>query len=113
MELNKELLNGLLKQASESERLRAAYDLRTSNNDGSQRMLNALQPGTIVPIHRHPTTVETVIIVKGAVTEVYFDNEGKETNRIVLDAARVVMVCRFRLVNGTPWKWQSLVLFWK
>jgi cupin fold WbuC family metalloprotein len=88
MELNKELLNGLLKQASESERLRAAYDLRTSNNDGSQRMLNALQPGTIVPIHRHPTTVETVIIVKGAVTEVYFDHEGKETNRIVLDAAK-------------------------
>lgn len=88
MELNKELLDSLLKQASESERLRAAYDLRTSNNDGSQRMLNALQPGTIVPIHRHPTTVETVMIVRGSVAEVFYDDYGKEIKRIALDATQ-------------------------
>lgn len=88
MTLNKELLDILIKQASESERLRTAYDLRTSSNDGSQRMLNALLPGTVVPIHRHPTTVETVMIVRGTVMEVFYDDNGKETKRIALDASQ-------------------------
>ncbi len=88
MELNKELLDSLMKQASESERLRAAYDLRTSSDDGSQRMLNALLPGTVVPVHRHPATVETVMIVCGSVTEVFYDDNGKATKRITLDAAQ-------------------------
>ena len=60
--LNKELLADLHRQAADSERLRMNYDLRTSGDDTSQRMLNALQPGTRVPIHRHLQTSETVIV---------------------------------------------------
>lgn len=88
MKLNNELLDSLLKQASENERLRAAYDLRTSNDDSSQRILNALLPGTKVPVHRHFTTIETVMIVRGSVVEVFYDDNGMEIKRITLDATQ-------------------------
>ena len=61
------------------------YDLRTSSNDGSQRMLNALLPGSIVPIHRHPNSNENVILLCGKLVEVLYDEEGNETERIHLD----------------------------
>ena len=57
MEINKELLNKLFEQAKVNPRLRQNLDLRTSPSDTSQRMLNALLPGTVVPIHRHEDTV--------------------------------------------------------
>lgn len=87
MVINSELLDSLLKQASGSERLRAAYDLRTSGDDGSQRMLNALLPGTVVPVHRHPATVETVMVVRGSLIEVFYDDQGMETARFPLSPA--------------------------
>lgn len=87
MVLDSVLLDALLKKASESERLRIAYDLRTSYDDNSQRMLNALLPGTVVPVHRHSATAETVMILRGSLTEVFYDEEGRETNRFVLSAA--------------------------
>ena len=59
MEINDKLLDELQQKAQASERRRAAMDLRNDANEQSQRMLNALEPGTIVPIHRHPTTSET------------------------------------------------------
>ena len=65
MEINKELLDQLFKQAKENPRLRQNLDLRTSPSDTSQRMLNALLPGTVVPIHRHEDTAETVICLCG------------------------------------------------
>lgn len=58
---NQQFLEDLLAKASESIRLRQNYDLRTTEGDTSQRMLNALQPDTEVPIHRHEDTSETVI----------------------------------------------------
>ena len=61
MELNKTLINELFAKAAESPRLRQNFDLRTSSADTSQRMLNALIPGTIVKIHRHEDTTETVV----------------------------------------------------
>ena len=60
MEINKQLLKVLFAEAKENPRLRQNFDLRTSSADTSQRMLNALQPGTEVPIHRHEKTAETV-----------------------------------------------------
>ena len=54
IQIDKALLDDLFAKAKESDRKRMNYDLRTSSNDGSQRMLNALLPGSIVPIHRHP-----------------------------------------------------------
>ncbi len=74
-------LNSLLEQATESERRRASYDLRTSADEQSQRMLNVLLPGTQVPIHRHRETSETVIVLSGRLTELFYDDKGVECAR--------------------------------
>lgn len=81
MELNKTLYLQLLEQAKDNPRLRQALDLRTTSDDQSQRLLNALIPGTLVPIHRHPTTTETAVILYGHIDEIYYDNEGHEIDR--------------------------------
>ncbi len=74
-------LADLLEKATESERRRVNFDLRTSVGDGSQRMLNVLLPGTQVPIHRHRDTSETVVVLSGRLTEVFFDDDGNECAR--------------------------------
>lgn len=73
MEIDKEFLDCLLEQAKENPRLRQHYDLRTSSADNSQRMLNALLPGTEVPVHRHEDTSETVICLCGKLDEVIYE----------------------------------------
>ena len=73
MEINKELLDNLFEQAKENPRLRQNLDLRTSSTDTSQRMLNALLPGTVVPIHRHEDTTESVICLCGKLDEVIYE----------------------------------------
>lgn len=75
MEINKEFVGKLIKQAEASPRLRHNYDLRTSSADGSQRMLNALMPGTKVPIHRHPMSNENVILLCGKLIEVIYEED--------------------------------------
>ena len=66
-------LDSLLQQAKESPRLRQNYDLRNSSEDTSQRMLNALQPRTQVPIHKHETTAETVVCMRGKLEEIIYE----------------------------------------
>ena len=73
MEINKDFLGKLFKQAVTNPRLRQNFDLRTSSADTSQRMLNALMPGTIVPIHRHVDTTETVVCLCGKLDEVIYE----------------------------------------
>lgn len=85
IQIDKKLINDLFDKAVVSDRKRMNYDLRTSSNDGSQRMLNALLPGSIVPIHRHPKSNENVILLCGKLVEVIYDAEGNETERIRLD----------------------------
>ena len=85
MEINKELLDKLFEQAKENPRLRQNLDLRTSPADTSQRMLNALLPGTVVPIHRHPQSTENVFLLCGKIVEVICDENGNEKERIHLD----------------------------
>lgn len=85
MELNKEFLGKLFEQAMANPRLRQNFDLRTSANDNSQRMLNALLPGTVVPIHRHPNSTENVLLLCGKLVEVFYDENGNEKERIHLD----------------------------
>jgi len=79
------LLDSLFEQAKVSERKRMNYDLRTSAEDTSQRMLNALLPGTVVPIHRHEDTTETVICLKGRLEEIIYEEvveySREETSR--------------------------------
>ena len=72
MEINKKMLETLFAEAKENSRLRQSFDLRTSSADTSQRMLNALLPGTEVPIHRHEDTTETVICLGGKLDEIIY-----------------------------------------
>ena len=83
--IDQNLLQKLFEQAKASDRRRQNYDLRTNAQDGSQRMLNALLPGTEVPVHRHPKSNENVILLVGILDEVLFDENGNETERIHLD----------------------------
>lgn len=87
MEINKDLIDKLFDEAKENPRLRQNLDLRTSAEDGSQRMLNALLPGTVVPIHRHPNSTENVFLLCGKLVEVIYDADGNEKERILLDPA--------------------------
>ena len=70
------LLNKLAEQAKENPRLRQNYDMRNSEYDGSQRMLNALEPGTVMPIHRHRSSSETMIVIKSSLKEYFYDDMG-------------------------------------
>ena len=85
IKIDEKLINDLFDKAVVSDRKRMNYDLRTSPNDGSQRMLNALLPGSIVPIHRHPNSNENVLLLCGKLVEVIYDADGNETERIHLD----------------------------
>lgn len=73
MTFDKEFIDKLLSQAGENPRLRQNFDLRTGAGDGSQRMLNALLPGTVVPVHRHPHSSETVVLLCGRLDEVVYE----------------------------------------
>ena len=109
MEINENLLRTILKQAEKSERKRINYDLRTSFDDGSQRMLNALLPGTEVSIHRHPFSTENVIILRGRVDEVFYDlidGQLKETARYNLNSLEGVYGCQ--VPKG---KWHTVEVF--
>lgn len=66
-------LDSLTEQAKASPRLRMNYDLRNSSDDTSQRMLNAIEPGSIVPVHRHQKTSETVVVLRGRAVEEFYD----------------------------------------
>ena len=81
MFFDKEFINTLLTQAEESSRLRQHYDLRNSTADTSQRMLNALLPGTEVPVHRHEETAETVVCLMGKLEEIFYEEVGEGTFR--------------------------------
>ena len=74
MKIDNILLDKLTVQAKESPRLRMNLDLRNSDADSSQRMLNAIEPGSVIPIHRHRRTSETVVVLRGRVVEEYYDD---------------------------------------
>lgn len=73
MEFDKDFLGKLFEQATMNPRLRQGFDLRTSSTDTSQRILNALLPGMVVPIHRHENTTETVVCLCGKLDEVIYE----------------------------------------
>lgn len=84
MIITKELLDTLSAEAKENARQRKNHDLRNSEADNSQRMLNALEPGTVIPIHRHRDSSEIVTIVRGAIREFFYDENGKRIEAITL-----------------------------
>ena len=84
VEINKVLISELFDKALLSPRSRQSYDLRNPDDNG-QRMINALMPGTEVPVHRHPRSNETVILLCGKIIEVLYDDKGEETECVYLD----------------------------
>lgn len=103
MVIDKALLDELSAKAKESPRLRMNYDLRNSAEDNSQRMLNALEMGTIMPIHRHLASTETVVVLRGKICWHFYDDAGNETEHVVLDADGDV-----RALNVEKGRWHSL-----
>ena len=81
MKITQALMDELTAQAKASPRLRMNKDLRNSSEDQSQRMLNALEPGTPVPIHRHRKSSETVVCLRGRLVWEFYD----ELERICTD----------------------------
>ena len=86
--IDKELLNDLYLKATHSERHRYAYDLRNSEEDTSQRMLNAILPDSEVPIHRHEDTSETTICLHGRLDVVFYQETKKRAGYVTSEGGR-------------------------
>ena len=86
MVIDKALLDDLTERAKASPRLRMNCDLRNSAEDSSQRMLNAIEPGTVLPIHRHRESSETVVLLRGKGRWNYYDDNGELTESFLLSA---------------------------
>jgi len=84
MKIDRALLDRLTEEAKASPRLRMNFDLRDSADDQSQKMLNALEPGTEVPIHRHHGFSETVVILRGSAVQYFYDDEGNVVESVPL-----------------------------
>ena len=82
MIIDQQQLDTLTAQARLSPRLRMNLDLRNSSADSSQRMLNAVEPGTVVPVHRHKSSSETVVCIRGHFEEYFYDENGILTHTI-------------------------------
>lgn len=104
MEFDKDFLGKLLEQAAENPRLRQNLDLRTSPNDCSQRMLNALLPGTVVSIHRHPQSSENVICLCGRLDEVLYEEDDEEEGEVakkrILKEIKRIHICPAEGIYG-------------
>lgn len=103
MIIDNKLMDELSAQAKANPRLRKNYDLRNSENDNSQRMLNAIEPGTIMPIHRHPDTSTSVIIVRGKMRQNFYDDNGILTESVILDSEG-----EMRCVQIEQGRWHNL-----
>lgn len=84
MNIDSELLDSITHEAVQSERLRISRDMRTTPEDCSQRILNAIEPGTVLPVHRHRGSTEVCIVIRGKAEEVFYDDNGKETERVMM-----------------------------
>lgn len=101
MIVDQHTLDNLTAQAKESPRLRMNLDLRNTPEDQSQRMLNAIEPGTLLPIHRHRDTSETVVCLRGHFEEYFYDDVGQLTDTID-------MVPGGTLINIPAGQWHNL-----
>ena len=77
MIITHQILDELTAKAQQNPRLRQNLDLRNSSDDQSQRMLNAIEPGTVMPIHRHKHTSETIVVIRGRLVEDFYDDLEK------------------------------------
>ena len=101
MIIDQTLFDNLTAQAKASPRQRMNFDLRTTPGDKSQRMLNAIEPGTVMPIHRHLKSSETVVCLRGHFEEYFYADDGTLTDTIDMVPGGVV-------VNIPLGQWHSL-----
>lgn len=87
MIIDNKLFDALSEEARKLSRLRMNYDMRNSSEDKSQRMLNAIEPGTELPIHRHRNSSETCIVLRGVAEELFYDDNGNITERTMMEPA--------------------------
>lgn len=104
MVINQAILDDLTRRAKNSPRLRMNLDLRNSVEDNSQRMLNAIEPGSVMQIHRHQKTSETVVCLRGKVVEEFFD----ELERICTDSIVLTPNGENVAVNIPAGQWHSI-----
>ena len=84
MKLDKELLDSITKKAKDNPRLRMNYNLHDSLDSKAQRLFNALEPGTLLPIHRHQNTDETYILIRGKIEVIFYDDNKNVIDRFVI-----------------------------
>ena len=104
MNIDTKLLDELTAQAQSSPNFRMHYDLRNSSEDLSQRMLNAIEPDSVIPIHRHWESSETVIVIRGKIVELFFD----ETGQVLEDTFEVDPSGPCFGVNVPKGKWHTI-----
>lgn len=104
MVIDNKVLDELSAKAKASPRLRMNLDLRNSENDGSQRMLNAIEPGSPERIHRHRHTSETVVCLRGKVVEEFYD----ELERICTDSIVLTPNGPNVAINIQAGQWHSI-----
>ena len=85
--INKDLLDEITRQAKESPRLRMNYNLHDNLDAKAQKLLNALEPGTILPIHRHPNTNETYLLLRGKLNVILYNDKKEVLETMHLDTA--------------------------
>ena len=102
MIISADIFDTLSDKAKENPRLRCNMNMRNSADDQSQRMLNALEPGTVMPILRHKTTSETCICIRGHFEEYFYDENGNLTGIIDMVPGGVVL-------NIEKGQWHSLM----
>ena len=93
--------------------MRQAFDLRTTPNDSSQRILNAVEPGTILPIHRHRGSTETIIVLRGKVVQHYYDDNGNKTASYELapNSAQVGMSVPIGQWHALEFLFEGIIIF--
>ncbi len=90
MIIDQQLIDEVSAQAKASPRLRMNYNFHQSLDDKCHRMLNALEPGTVVPIHRHPTKAESFVVLRGEVKVTTHNDDGSVIDSVVLDPTKGV-----------------------
>ena len=103
MKIDDTFLDDLTAQAKANSRLRQSYDLRTTSEDKSQRMLNALEPCTVIPIHRHRNSSETMVIVRGKLIERFYDDAGNLTDEFLMEPCG-----EYPMIQIPAGQWHSL-----
>ena len=85
MLIDDHLLDEVTERAKASERLRMNFNLHDSLQSGAQRLLNAMEPGTVLPVHRHRQTAETYILLRGRLKVFFHDSDGRVSESFLLD----------------------------